>query len=983
MSYPEDVFRYIPRAAEQYRIFEEAAKVRETGKSRAVLLYGRGGTGKTRLLRRLPDFSGDPEIVCLPPIDVDDSQHWLLSNLERYVADNLDPEKIYFQPFIDYVDALPRHGLTPTSREAVLSHLNAIKETFVQCYRSYLKGTEKSVVITFDTIEAVRGMYLLRALTRWIKGLPGTLFILAGRSADDGPQDPVRAGLEEPPLSMEVSTIRLGDFSVQDGLEYLSSLGEVVKLPEDGAEKLVYLTQGNPLWLALSVDYVATQDMPKETQDSLDEIKRDLPYHGDPTTAGRERVESFKSQLVAPYKAMDFWHVSIKRLAVVRESISQPIWEVLMADRALPGGMADFSQAWHTLGEKEWIRHRANRRYVTLHDAVAEELAHRVITPHDFSMDERRALWRSAARLYEGQASKLELLLNAEQPAVDERLRELDAWKQNHDFAQEAPVDEATLIRDVARLDNRRQELHQLEAARLVYEILCDHRAGAQLFVRLMRDAMERHEVLFEDLLAFQMQRFLPGDADENAVDDTIAAAAAGVRDWFPGEGRECYVDVGLEMADYLYHREQHAAALRLLGQLPVSDDHKRRYRLGNLQGNVCLRIPGRVQESYEHFRDALAVAREMPSPDQDRYLADAYKELGFYHRNVGHWENADEAYRQASDAISRVPSSEELAADLEQKASIYTNWAYVKGIGGKYDEGINLVESALTLRRRLGRRHAQAISLGIKGEVHRYHRQFKEAWDAYAEAEEDFRELNSWSWLGAIYQRQAICLLQAIPAKVQLLEPPQEPIRQAEALILRSLELCRELNVRAYPSALNRAGRIFGQQDPDRGLKYLKEGADRAQEISDGWFWMANLIEYAELCYRAWEKSPEPRYREEISGIEGRLQEAQAHLAFPQLMGRWYLLQAHLAMRDGIAAESEAKLNDALRDYERGFPLIMRGWVGSYGASTAISEEFRKFSALAAQLPPEIRATWKEELRRSWSQQESAIQLIARLEEL
>jgi hypothetical protein len=983
MSYPEDVFRYIPRAAEQHRIFEEAAKVRETGKSRAVLLYGRGGTGKTRLLRRLPDFSRDPEIVCLPPIDVDDSQHWLLSNLERYVADKLDPEKNYFQPFIDYVDALPRHGLTPTSREAVLSHLNAIKETFVQCYSSYLKETGKSVVITFDTIEAIRGMYLLRALTRWIKGLPGTLFILAGRSADDDPQDPVRAGLEEPPLSMEVSTIRLGHFSLQDGLEYLASLGKMVKLPEGGAEKLVYLAQGNPLWLALAVDYVATQDMPKATQDSLDDIKRDLPYHDDPTTAGRERVESFKSQLMAPYKAMDFWHVSIKRLAVVRESISQPIWEVLMADRPLPAGVADFSQAWHTLGEREWIRHRANRRYVTLHDAVAEELAHRVITFHDFSMDERRALWRSAARLYEDQASKLELLLNAEQPAVDERLRELDAWKQNHDPAQEAPADEARLIRDVARLDNHRQELHQLEAARLVYEILSDHSAGARLFVRLMRGAMSRHEVLFEDLLAFQMQRFLPGGTDENAVADTVAAAAAQVRKWLSDEGRECYIDVGLEMADYLFHREQHAAALRLLGQLPVPADHKRRYRLCNLQADASLRIPGQVRESGEYFDEALAEARKMPPPDRDRYIADAYKELGFYYRNIGHWENADEAYQEARDAISRVPSSEESDSDLAQKASIYTNWAYLKGIGGKYDEGINFVETAITLRRKLGMRHGQAISLSVKGEVLRYHRQFKEAWDAYVEAEALFQELNSWSWLGAIYQEQAICLIQAIPAKVQLLEP-QQTIQRAESLILRSLELCSELNVRAYPAALNRAGRIFGEQNPDRGLKYLEEGAARAEEISDGWFWMANLIEYAELCYRAWDKTGEPRYREKISDIGGKLLKAQRHLEFQELMGRWYLLQAHLAVRDGLAMKNEGKLNEALREYMRGFPLIMHGWVGSYGASTAIPEEFRKFSALAAQLPPEIRATWKEELRRSWSEQdESTIQLIARLEEL
>ncbi len=991
MSHPEDFSPYITRAAEQRQIAGEVAKVKATGQSRAVLLYGRGGTGKTRLVRHMAgtpsDVSADRGVVWLPPVDVDDSQHWLLSNLERHIAGMLDPGRNYFGPFLEYLSELPRHGFTPPSCEAVLSHLNRIKAIFAQCYKSYIDGTGNCVVMTFDTIEAVRGVYLLRVLTRWMKDLPGTLFVLAGRSpAATGGRDPIRTALEEAPLAMDVTVISLGEFNAADCLEYLAPISKEAGLSDTEKEKLVHLTQGNPLWLAFTVDYLTKVGMPPETRASLDEIQRDLPYHGEATASGRDRIESFKSHLVAPYQAADFWHEAINRLASVRESVSQPIWQQLMADRQLPAGMNDFDQAWEALCAMEWIRPRANSRYITLHDAVAEELAQRVISMHDFDGRRRHQLWRKAAGLYADQISELENRIARKQPDVDRRLRALGASGRTEDGARDAHEDEAAAIRAVAELDSLRQELNQLLAAHLFYQLLSDFYEGSQLFVRLLRQAGKEHDVLFEDLLAFQMQRFLPGGSDENPLRDTVGATINNFRKWLSAEGWECYVDVGLEMAVYFVEREQHDAALSLLSQLPVPPDHERRYRLDNLQANACLRIPGRVRESGEHFQDALAEAGQLPVPDQNRRTADAYKELGFYYRNIGHWKNADEAYKQARNAIGRVPPSENTEADLEQKASIYTNWAYLKGIGGRYDEGINLVESAISLRRRLGRPHQQAISWSVKGEVHRYHRQFNEAWESYEEAEELFREQNSWPWLGVIYQEQAICLFQSIPAKVQLLAPPRDSGAEAQFLILRSLRLCKELNVRAYPSALNRAGRIFGQKDPDEGLRYLEEGAERARELSDGWFWMANLIEYAELCDDAWSATGEERYREKIPEVAGKLREARdAQIEFPELRGRWNILQGHLALDQALTSGSADAFADALENYRVGFPLITHGWVGSYGASAAVPREFKKFMDLALRLPPETRAHWHRELYLSWiSQEESVTQLLlARLEEL
>jgi len=225
------------------------------------------------------------------------------------------------------------------------------------------------------------------------------------------------------------------------------------------------------------------------------------------------------------------------------------------------------------------------------------------------------------------------------------------------------------------------------------------------------------------------------------------------------------------------------------------------------------MRIPGDVKDGVRHFKQALADATALTSADRGAFVANALKELGFYYRNVGLWGEADKAYQRARDAISEnmsVPASD---TDRKEMASIQTNWAYVKGLVGSYREGTNLVESAIAVRRSLGERQEEGISWSVCGEVYRYERRFQKAWHAYTEAEQIFQELRSWSWLGLLYQEQAICLYQAAQDEITIALPPsRDPIKHAKLLITLALDICRDQAVRGYPSALNRAGRIFGR---------------------------------------------------------------------------------------------------------------------------------------------------------------------------
>jgi hypothetical protein len=989
----EALFPSYIRRAEEQQIRDEAARVRHDGQSRAVLLYGPGGIGKTWLVRQLArDSTGDPAIIWLDPVDIDDSEYWLLSNLERLVAHQLDPDNNYFGPYLDYLSRLPTYARPRVGHETVVSHLGRIKRVFTRCYERFIEGSGKTVVIVFDTVETIRGMYLLLTLTQWIKSLPGTLFILSGRPMPGrGSPDPIKNELDDPYQRIPVIPIYLDKFSKESALDYLGKSGVASGLSSNETAKLVHLTRGHPLWLAFTVTYLASKGLPEEAQGRLADIEHDMPYLGEMTQAGQNLHEEFKRRLVSPYRETDFWHEAVKRLAVARESVSERIWNQLMDDRPLPDEVADPADAWQRLLRTPWIRPRANSHYITLHDAVAEELAQRIIPLHDQDENWRHGLWQHAVEIYRAltESYTLELAgqeaeLAGQQALLDQMQRTWDTTPRPEDEDPIAPAEEETeYIVKAARLDARRREYWQLRAVRLYYEILCDFELGCRQFIVLLDQAKEQHDVLFQDLLAFEMQRFLPGAVDTYAFGDVIGKVIGEFRKWLNADGHDLYLEVGLSMADYLIRNEQPRIAMDLLARLPEdSADHRQRYRLNIQRGNACMRIPGQMRDGQEHFQRALAEAVALESPDGWKMVAAAHKELGFYYRNEGEWQKADHSYQAARDVIwATLTARESSDDDREEMASIQTNWAYVKGLRGAYRDGANLVESAIAVRHRLGRLQEEGISWSVCGEVYRYERRFQKAWQAYAEAEQIFQGLRNWPWLGLVYQEQAICLFQATQDNIALI--PGDPVELAQRLITLALDLCRDLAVRGQPSALNRAGRIFGRDDAQAGLRYLEQGIELARRLSDGWFWFANLIEYVELSYRTWVSTADPAYREQIAARAPDIEQATNEYDFPDLKGRWNLLQGHLCVRDWLAAGDRSQVRAALGHYKGGFALIAEGYAGSSGAA-AIEGEFKTFAELAQQLTPEIRAEWQDELRGAWyNLQNGSTLLLARLQEL
>jgi hypothetical protein len=104
----------------------------------------------------------------------------------------------------------------------------------------------------------------------------------------------------------------------------------------------------------------------------------------------------------------------------------------------------------------------------------------------------------------------------------------------------------------------------------------------------------------------------------------------------------------------------------------------------------------------------------------------------------------------------------------------------------------------------------------------------------------------------------------------------------------------------------------------------------------------------------------------------------------FPDLKGRWYLVQAHLQVHNWIGSgQPDDLLSTALERYRDGFALMARAYVGSSGTS-ALPGEFRFFSELFSLLPDNVQVAWQKELRRAWRDlPEGSTVLLARVEAL
>jgi tetratricopeptide (TPR) repeat protein len=944
---------YIPRKTQSDEILQILKDMRVTTsrKSFAILLYGEGGTGKTTMVRYLASKSAPANdgVKWLLPVDVDDSEFWLIPNLEKRIAQELDPEDIFFSKYTAYMSELPNIERQQIGHETVLAYLHQGSRVFVECYSEYITKTGIIPVVTFDTVESIRTLDILLSLTQWLKELPGTLFIVSGRPAL-GATDQIVREFDNPIRPIEYRKIVLSRFKYEEAIEYLTSSDIGSSLLDEELAKIAILSRGRALWLALAVNYLDKRGvLPEVKEQQLVDLENWLPYDEEDENAllpqGRELLGSFVGHLIMPQNGTDFWAEATRRLAVVHHNVNFEIWTHLMVDVEWPPEMSP-QQAWAYLQALPWIRLRANRQFVTLHDAVAETLAKGVIPLSDRTGEWRKAQWNNLIDIYNFIIDKGQKNLVAQQASLINSYNDLSA---------------SQIIDKVKNIDSIKQENNQLNATCLFYKTLVDFEAACQEFILLFDTATKMHDYRLRALAWLEMQRFLPSEISSDPLEIVIRNAVNKFRAWLK-QHVNIWFDIIERGARYLIDSGQPEEADKRLSDFIEKHqvEPEKKYTLITLQGTARMKAAGQVVAAERDFAEALKLTE---SKELKQYRSEARNLMGLYYRNVGKWAEAADSYLQA---LVATPFTEQI-----KRANIQSNWAYVQALQGRYTEAHDLVDGALKVRRARGLERAVGMALSVKGEIYRYSREYAHAWLTYREAEEIFQKASDWPWLGMIYQEEAICLFQSSRFGILVdkdFATKDDVVTRAQNLARQALDICSRYNLRAYPSALNRASRILGRHDFVTGLNLLIEGIKWAREVNDGWFLLANLIEYAELCYRGWQETGDIHYRENIGAKTAEIEQAQSdYQFFNDLSGRWDLLRAHLLLHDSIETNNSDTLRQSLDLYKVGFPKIAKGFYGSHGA-TEIAAEFKHFGNLLSSAPSLDANAWCDELTQAWS---------------
>lgn len=418
-------------------------------------------------------------------------------------------------------------------------------------------------------------------------------------------------------------------------------------------------------------------------------------------------------------------------------------------------------------------------------------------------------------------------------------------------------------------------------------------------------------------------------------------------------------------------------AALEIIDSIPYDrSGYRQRHEIRILRGNALACIPGKASDALGEFGRALADADQLDAPDRLRLIAEACREQGRYFRVIGRWKDAARWYGDAHQAMTEFLAGYP-DEDRRGAAEIYTEWGYLCGLNGNYTDGLTLAQNAITILHRMGLPFDEGMSQAVCGVIYRYARRYEAAWQSYLVAGRLFRECRNRGRVGFVQQQQAICLLQAAEDGVAL---TSEPLADARRLIGGALELCKNYAIRDYPSALNRAGRIYSRTDPGAALSYLRQGITEARLLSDGWFWFANVVGYAELLYRRWVITADKEHYREIIAWTNEARMLAENYQFPDLAGRWQILQAHLSVDDYTETANDVLLDGALENYKAGFGLLSERLVGSSGI-VKLDSEFQTFTNQMAALPAHVRQEWYQVLRSAWSDSGPA-HLLARLEE-
>jgi tetratricopeptide (TPR) repeat protein len=606
------------------------------GSRRILLLNGLGGVGKSRLLlelflqqSRIAQHIKHPLIV-FSPVDFDDVALRSWPNLLKYIADQMSTTQ--FRSYYIQHDRYTRLEQQGADWDFIEDQFRNTVKAFIECYNNLVK--EKTSLIMLDTFETVQGTDL-KFLWEILTKLTNTVVVIAGRTVKKLGNTLVHMWGNEMIYKRE-----LLPFSPVESEDYLNRTEIGVSLDSELKEKIILLTGGHPILIALA-EYWLKHDMPINhvTSRSIKEI-RSLSK-----TGLKDASEEFQAALVNNILNLTVIDQALLAMAYLNRRFNNEILH-----RALEVSAEQAQAISIEIKKFPFFKSRPGEEY-TLHD-IMRELVLRyswpLVDPH--GLQRRRLAQRVIDEYYSPHIAKL-----------SNQIQEIRSQK----------IGRKTVASARSRIEDIFSVMWQLESDKVYYLMAISVESGYQYFDKLFENALGSNHLQQCDLII-------------NAIDGRRLVSYPDLQKNF---------EIKLARRQWVSdNQKERQTAERFLTEL--IENKKSKLELSNwLKLEALSTLAGRTSDrkkAIDRYIQCVGLAENQQNLNQISYMC-FY--LGLAYRRDGQWGKAMSWYKQALRKAEKV-RNQSLVAD------VCGHMAYIERLQGETDKAEQLCGLALSLRR-------------------------------------------------------------------------------------------------------------------------------------------------------------------------------------------------------------------------------------------------------------------------------------------
>ncbi|WP_298911550.1 AAA family ATPase [uncultured Nostoc sp.] len=875
-----------------------------------VLVEGRGGIGKTWLLRALQSRLNQIQIGTSEIIDCDTPVFNDAEDLYTQIA-----KQLYDYTYKEWLLRLRqlREDENRLSLTAYQEERKQIEKFLVDEINR--KSSQQRLVFLIDTVEKL-GQPEIRAevweyIANLCQQLDNTVFILAGRPSI------ARQILEKSFKEEELTYLELNEFTREDVQTYILSKEEQLHftLGKDLVEKIIVLSGGSPIMIEFGVEYAYREVIP----DWLE--SEDIE-----TIPGRlEKIGGFEAEMVRHITQL---RTSMDRLTLLLSRI-YPLDSSDIAN-LLELSTEDAQKLFIDAQSYFFIKPVIGGSQIALHDIVRDLVDKYVWPDIDPDMEWRKRDSRIAAKYFEQKDYELgphKRILEVQRYSDDSHKVAniefmIEEVKQLREFNTTRWLSNALYADPITGFETWHEVTDRIRSQSKKYSFVEKLLIVAKQFEKELTPDQRFKLVILEAKLVYALEGKIKTENEVRKLEEILSKQSSNYSYQADIYNVLGMLNAKLHLYDKALKYQQECLSLVQSNKLSSAIP-----RVANLVGYLYRQL-NKFNEAEKYYKLGWDAAMEVDTPDKGltQVMASIQNNLGFLYGQEKDYLKAEQCFKAAIDMWSSVESEREIAHAEIASATISVE-------NGNYIKAKQLLERALSRcdneendHRILCRAYFQ---LGLN------------------------------QWFSAEVVNEAVWDVTQVEWDLNLLSLAQDALE-------KSLKLAEKYGIEEeLPRILHQTASVYwhlGFQKCDRSLqeqalKLNHRSYQTSLEYNDTRYAIDSLVGKAEFDYYA-------KAYEHISDYARELSDR-----FQSYENIHQLYFGRILRIEGDVAFQEANYDFAFRKYALGIPKIFQdGGFGPYSSQHELNLLQKKIE----RLPIELSKTLIQQLKSRWNDQKA-----------